>query len=310
MPAGSRARTIDRMTTDTYDVAVIGGGAAGLSAALVLGRARRKVAVIDAGTPRNAAATHLQGFISRDGMAPDELLARGREEVIGYGVDVVEDRVTAIDLGFVIRRAGGAAIQARTVLIATGAADQLPDIPGVRERWGRDFLHCPYCHGWEVQDAPIGVIGSPGYAHLLRQWSGDVIYFADDQPPTDEQAAALRGRGIDVVSDRITRLVIADDRLDGVELEDGRVIARDAVFMQPVLRPHGDGLLDALGCDVDELGFPIADPTGRTSVPHVWIAGNAANPRAQVVTAAGEGSAAAIAINADLVVEDLEREIA
>src|SRR5690349_15705605 len=133
-----------------YDVVVVGGGAAGLSAALVLTRARRKVLVLDAGTPRNAPAAHMQGFLSRDGMAPSELLAVGRAEVAGYGVEVVEDRVLGIDPGFTVRLAGGRFLTARRVLVATGVRDELPDIEGVRERWGRDLLHCPYCHGWEV----------------------------------------------------------------------------------------------------------------------------------------------------------------
>ena len=144
-----------------YDVVVVGGGAAGLSAALVLGRARRRVAVVDAGAPRNAPAAHMQGFLSRDGMPPADLLAAGRAEVTGYGVALIEDQVVEIEAGFVVRLARGNALQGRRVLVATGVHDELPEIPGVRERWGRDLLHCPYCHGWEVRDQPIGVLGTP-----------------------------------------------------------------------------------------------------------------------------------------------------
>jgi thioredoxin reductase len=147
------------MEIESYDVAIVGGGAAGLSAALVLGRARRRVAVVDAGAPRNAPAAHMQGFLSRDGMPPADLLAAGRAEAAGYGVELVEDTVTAIEAGFVVRLAGGRALQARRILVATGARDELPEIPGVEARWGRDLLHCPYCHGWEVRDQPIGVAG-------------------------------------------------------------------------------------------------------------------------------------------------------
>src|SRR3954449_1566580 len=122
----------------------MGGGAAGLSAALVLGRARRRVAVVDAGAPRNAPAAHMHGFLSRDGMRPSELLATGRVEVNRYGVEIVRDQVVAIDSGFVVHLAGGRALHARRILVATGVTDELPDVPGVRERWGRDLLHCPY----------------------------------------------------------------------------------------------------------------------------------------------------------------------
>lgn len=148
---------------DAYDVVVVGGAAAGLSAALVLGRARCRVAVIDAGDPRNAPAAHMHGFLSRDGMPPAELLAEGRNEVTGYGVELVNDQVLGIEPRFVVRLAHGRTMNARRILMATGVGDEVPDLPGVRKRWGRDLLHCPYCHGWEVREQPLGVLGAlPG----------------------------------------------------------------------------------------------------------------------------------------------------
>ncbi len=297
------------MTDERYDMVVIGGGAAGLSAALVLGRARRRVAVVDAGEPRNAPARHMHGFLSRDGTSPADLLRAGREELRAYGVAVLDDRVVDVTDGFAARLASGRRVTARRLLLATGAVDELPGIPGARERWGRDFLHCPYCHGWEVRDQPIGVLGtnqaSVEHAHLLRQWSDDVVFFPDTQAVTADERASLEQRGIRVIDGRVARLTIADDRLSGVELEDGGEVPRAAVFIRPTLRPRGDELIASLGCAVDEGGFVQVDSTGRTSVPGVWAAGNVANPRAQVITAAGEGSAAAIAINADLVDEDI-----
>jgi thioredoxin reductase len=297
------------MNSDNYDVLVIGGGPAGLSAALVLGRARRRVAVIDAGVPRNAPAAHMQGFLSRDGMPPADLLKASRAEVQAYGVDLLDDQVVEVADGFSLQLAGGRSLTARRLLLATGASDVLPDIRGARERWGRDFLHCPYCHGWEVRDQPIGVLGTgPGsidHAHLLRQWSDDVLFFSHNDAVTASEQTALDARGIKVIEGTVVRLSIVDDRLDAVELADGRAIPRAAVFMRPTLRPNLDGLVEALGCEVDEGGFIRADATGNTSATGVWVAGNAANPRAQVITAAGEGSAAAIAINADLVAEDV-----
>jgi thioredoxin reductase len=297
------------MRSDSYDVVVVGGGAAGLSAALVLGRARRRVAVVDAGTPRNAPASHMQGFLSRDGMPPGDLLAAGRAEATGYGVELVDDRVAEVASGFTLRLAGGRSLAARRLLLATGAVDELPDIPGARERWGRDFLHCPYCHGWEVRDRPIGVLGtstgSAEHAHLLRQWSNDVVFFAHTCPVGADERASLAARGIEIVEGPVARLSIVDDRLHAVQLADGRLVPRAAVFMRPTLRAHDDGLVASLGCEVDEGGFVRVDATGRASVPGVWAAGNVCNPRAQVVTAAGEGSAAAIAINTDLVEEEV-----
>jgi thioredoxin reductase len=297
------------MQSNGYDVAIIGGGAAGLSAALVLGRARRRVAVIDTGAPRNAPAAHMHGFLSRDGVPPAQLLATGRAEAHRYAVEFVDDEAVAADPDFTVRLASGNAVRARRLVLATGAVDELPDIPGARERWGRDFLHCPYCHGWEVRDRPLGVLGTVAgavhHAHLLRQWSDDVVFFSHTHPATDDERAALDRRGVQVVDGLVEQLVVVDDRLSAVRLDDGRDIPRDAVFMRPTLRPSAQRLLDSLACEVDAAGFVRVDAEGRTSVAGVWCAGNAANPGAQVITAAGEGSAVAIAINHDLVQEDI-----
>ncbi len=301
------------MEAKVYDVVVVGGGAAGLSAALVLGRARRRVAVVDAGAPRNAPAAHMQGFLSRDGMPPADLLAAGRAEVTGYGVELIDDQVVGIEPGFFVRLAGGRVLLARRILVTTGVRDELPNIPGVRQRWGRDLLHCPYCHGWEVKDQPVGVLGTqPGsvqHALLVRQWSDDVVFFAHTHDLTSTERVQLQARGIQIVRGAVVRLVVEADRLTGVELVDGRVIARSAVFIRPGNVPHADGLLTGLGCDVDETGFATVDGTGRTSAFGVWAAGNVVDPRAQVIASAGAGNAAAIAINADLVQEDVERAV-
>jgi thioredoxin reductase len=301
------------MTLIRHDVVVVGGGAAGLSGALVLGRARRRVAVVDAGSPRNAPAAYMQGFLSRDGMPPGDFLAAGRAEVTGYGVELIEDQVVGVDAVFAVRLASGRTLGARRLLIATGVRDELPDIAGARERWGRDLLHCPYCHGWEVRDQPIGVLGTRPdavqHALLVRQWSDDVVFFVHTMDLDPDARRRLEARGVVVVEGAVARLVVAADRLTGVELVDGRLIQRVAVFIRPVNVPHPDGLLSGLGCAVDEGGFPVVDASGQTSVAGVWAAGNVVDPRLQVITSAGAGSAAAIAINADLVLEDVQDTI-
>jgi len=312
-------------TNKKYDVVIVGGGAAGLSAALVLGRARRRVLVIDAGSPRNAPAAHMQGFLSRDGMAPSELLAIGRDEIARYGVDLACDTVTGVDqtsggdvgrmleVSYRVHLEHGPDVDARRLLVTTGVSDDLPDLPGVWDRWGRDLLHCPYCHGWEVRDEPLGVLGTvPGsaqHALLIRQWSAEVVFFAHTCELTDLERHQLDARGIRVVTGEVAGLVVDDDRLTGVELTDGRVVDCTAVFLRPGIRPHHDGLLAGLGCGHDETGFVMTDGTGRTSNPGVWAAGNVADPRAQVVTAAGAGSAAAISINNDLVVAETDQAV-
>jgi thioredoxin reductase len=296
-----------------YDVVVVGGGPAGLSAALVLLRARRTVVVVDAGAPRNASAAHMHGFLSRDGMPPGELLAAGRSEVSGYGGRLIDDTVVGVEPGFQVRLANASQLRARRILVATGLRDELPDTPGVRERWGRDLLHCPYCHGYEVRDQPLGVLGgSPEavqHALLIRQWSPDVMLFPHTNAVSSDQREHLIARGIRIVEGTVARLVVDNDQLFGVELRGGTVIPRTAVFVRPRFVPNAD-LLTGLGCVVDEHGWVVHDPVGRTSVAGVWVAGNAADPRAQVISAAGEGSAAAIALNAELVDEEVKRALA
>lgn len=305
----------------TSDVLIVGGGAAGLSAALVLSRARRSVVVVDAGHPRNAPAAHMHGFLGSDGLPPADLLAAGRREILGYGANLVPGTVTGITCGetetaaprFGATLSGGMAIAARRILVSTGLRDDVPDIPGLKERWGRDVLHCPYCHGFEVRDQPLGVIGGASeaivHAQIIRQWSDDVVYFANGTTVGDPDRERFQARDIAVVDGLITELVIEHDQLTGVRLTSGEVVPRAAVFVRPRFVPNA-GLLAGLGCESDGNGWTTIDQTGRTSVPGVWAAGNAVNPRAQVITAAGEGSAAGIAINNDLVEEDVATALA
>ncbi|MEU3657248.1 NAD(P)/FAD-dependent oxidoreductase [Streptomyces sp. NPDC032161] len=299
-------------TDEVHDVVVVGAGAAGLSAALLLGRARRKVAVIDAGEPRNAPAAHMHGFLSRDGLPPAALLDLGRAEVDRYGVQLLQGRVEQIDHGYYVRMAGGVVLKARRVLIATGLRDGLPDIPGVHERWGRDLLHCPYCHAYEVRDQPLAVLGThPGAVHqalLLRQWSDDVVFLPHTLDLSAQDREQLEARGLHLIEGEIKQLVVDDDRLRGIELADGRVVPRAAAFLFPRFVPQ-DELLARLGCDKDDAGWVVTDRTGRTSIPGVWAVGNVADPRAQVVAAAGMGSTAAFAINTDLLDEDVDRAV-
>src|SRR6185503_12026580 len=190
-----------------HDAVVIGGGAAGLSAALVLTRARRRVLVVDAGTPRNAPAAHMHGFLSRDGLPPLDLLTIGREEVAAYGGRMANDTVTRVlnggKSGFRVELGVGGSIAARRLLVASGLRDELPDIPGLRERWARDVLHCPYCHGYEVKDKVLGVLGwfprAVGYAQIVRQWSDDVVYLAPTGTLTPAAREQLAARAIVVV---------------------------------------------------------------------------------------------------------------
>jgi thioredoxin reductase len=287
-----------------YDVVIVGGGPAGLSAALVLGRARRRVAVVDAGEPRNAAAHESHGFLTRDGVAPDELLRLGRAEVAGYGVELLSDRVIEVTPGFTVRLASGAVLSTRKLLVTAGVRDELPDVPGVAELWGGDVHFCPYCHGYEVRDEQVGVVadGQTGVikALMLKEWAPDVVLFSSGYEPTAEEASRLAAKGVPVEQGKVTRLVTTDGRLTGVELADGTTVSRTSVFVNPTFVPT-DTLLTDLGCELDDHGRVSTDPSGRTTVPNVWAAGNVVDPKAQLLSSAGAGATTAVAMNHDLI---------
>src|SRR4051794_4190055 len=230
------------------EVVVIGGGAAGLSGALVLSRARRRVLVIDAGRPRNAPAAHMHGFLSRDGTPPSELLRSGRVEVRRYGGGGRSGTVSPLGpedgSGFGVVLADGQRVSARRLLVTTGLRDELPDIPGLSDRWARDVLHCPYCHGHEVRDRPLGVLGGSApavrYAQIVRQWTADLVYSPAPETLSPDDSSGLAARGIRVVEGSVARLIIDDDRLVGVRMQDGVVVPLDAVFVPPTFLPNND----------------------------------------------------------------------
>ncbi|WP_028924337.1 NAD(P)/FAD-dependent oxidoreductase [Pseudonocardia acaciae] len=307
--------------TGRYEVVIVGGGPAGLSAALMLGRARRSVLVVDGGEPRNAPAAHMYGFLSRDGVAPGELLEAGRREAAGYGGEVIGGRARSASRDgewMTIELDTGRTVRARRLLVTSGIVDELPDVPGLAQRWGRDVLHCPYCHGWEVRDSPIGVLASgPMSVHqtlLFRQWTDRLTFLTHTGPvPTAEQAEELAARDIRVVTGEVSALEIAEDRLTGVRLRTGERVALRALAVAPRAVPRA-AVLGALGLEPTPhpsgMGAYIAaDPTGRTPVPGVWVAGNLADPMANVLASAASGSAAAGAINADLIAEETRRAV-
>ncbi|GJF21862.1 NAD(P)/FAD-dependent oxidoreductase [Streptomyces sp. HO565] len=312
--------------TGKYDVIVVGGGAAGLSAALVLGRARRRTLVVDAGEPRNAPSDHMQGYLTRDGMSPAEFLALGREEIARYGVELVRDRAVEVTRGedFAVELAGGRTVRARRLIVTTGLKDELPDVPGVAERFGRDVLHCPFCHGWEVRDERFGVLAtSPLSVHqalMVSGWSDDVTLFLHtvaEEELSDDDLRRLSAAGVKVVPGEVAELRVEDDRLTGVRLAGGATCGggsvhdRSVLFVAPRAVPQ-TGLMERLGAELQETPFgayPVVDPTGRTTVPGVWTAGNALGFAEQVVHAASGGYRAASAIVGDLIMSDLDARV-
>ncbi len=308
-----------------YDVIVIGGGAAGLSGALALVRFRRSVLVIDDRTPRNAPADGVHNFLTRDGVPPGEIYALGRQEVQGYGGEFVDGTVTTArrdDDGFTVELADGTTYRGKRLLVTTGLTDVLPDVPGLAERWGKDVVHCPYCHGWEVQDQAIGVLATSSMAmhqvQLFRQLSDDVTLFLHTAPePTEEQWEELAARGISVVQGKVEQVEVTDDRITGVRLEGGTVVPRQALAIQTTVRARA-GFLADLGLETTlveangaEVGTAVqVDARGATQVPGVFAAGNVSNPMAQVMPSAAAGLAAAGGINFDLITEETRLAVA
>jgi thioredoxin reductase len=307
------------MTTPDADVLIVGAGSAGLSAALMLARSRRRVIVLDGGAPRNAVAAHMHGVLGRDGWSPLDLVATGREELARYGAAVEAGRVARITGdagGFGATLEDGTVRTARRVLVAGGLVDELPPIPGLAEQWGAGVAHCPYCDGWEARDTRIAVISSgPGSLHqaqLLRQLSAEVTYYVEGTDLAEADLAALVVRGISVEPRRIAAVETTGERVTALRLHDGAVVPTDTVYVRH-RAIQNDANLRELGATtatgVDGQDWVTVDATGRTSVPGVWAAGNVVNPAATVPVSAAAGSTAGASINADLVDDEIRKAL-
>jgi thioredoxin reductase len=310
-----------------YDVVVVGAGTAGLSAALVLGRSRRRVLVLDGGEPRNAPAAASHGFFTRDGVHPGELLRIGREQLEPYpGVEYRAERATAVggsDGSFEVILEDGSAVEARKVVIATGVFDELPDKPGFKELWGRGVYGCPYCHGWEVRDRPLAVLasgeGALQRAALIRNWSRDLVVLTDGPSELGEKGwDRLRALNVRLGEEPIARLegdpgVAEGGGLKRVVFEGGSYLEREGLFYVPPQRQRSD-LAETLGCRVVEVGPARVvenDPTTKeTTVPGVYVVGDAGSAPAQsVVLAAASGASAAYFMNHALAMEDADAAV-
>ncbi|MCQ8828164.1 NAD(P)/FAD-dependent oxidoreductase [Streptomyces malaysiensis] len=355
MPVTTAAYATDTLPAGTVDAVVIGGGAAGLNGALMLARSRRSVVVIDSGTPRNAPAEGVHGLLGLDGTPPAELYERGREEVRRYGGMIVSGEVVSAepaapsapsapsassaegdpsagnapsaeatppaggDPRFTVTLADGRTLTARRLLVATGLRDVLPDVPGLAEHWGHGVVHCPYCHGWEVRDEPIGVLAvgpaSVHHAMLFRQLTDDLIYFTRGTELDEDTRTRFAARDIRIVDTPVVEVVRADDGgIAGVRLVDGQVVARSVLAVATLMRARTEGL-EGLGLPIEDLpdgmGRRFASGmAGATDVPGVWVAGNATDPTAQVGAAAAAGALAGAHINALLAIADTDAALA
>lgn len=306
-----------------YDVVVVGGGVAGLNAALMLGRARRHVLVLDGGTPRNTPAQHAHGYLSRDGVPPLELLRLAREELSAYSnVEVLSGEVAsavAQASGFHLRTNDGQSIEARKVILATGVVDVLQSIPGIAELWGNGLHHCPYCHGWEVSDKPWAVLGDAPMIFdrvaLYRGWASEIVVLANGAsslPPVDKERLAALGVPLD---ERPIAHVARSGEDVTVTFDDGSNLKVGAVFVMPP-QVQRSALAETLGCEFDEFAptssryVKVDAASGETTVPGVHAAGDMIGPQQNLTFAAASGARAAIRLNQALALEDAEAIIA
>lgn len=303
---------------ETFDVVVVGGGPAGLSGAVALARSRRRVLVVDAGEPRNARAAGAHNLLGREGIAPQELLARGREELASYGGEVRRDRAVAAERDgdlLVVRLEAGGTVAGRRLLVTSGLVDELPELPGLRERWGEEVLHCPYCHGWEVRDQRIVVLAtgsmSTHQAMLFSQLSDRVALLTHGVAIDDQERHRMRAAGVEVVDDEAVGL--EGRPLEGVRLRGGGLLPADAVVVAPRMRAHSP-VLESLGLAAVEhpsgMGehYP-SEPAGVTTLPGVHVAGNVTDPTAQVGASAAAGMLAGAMLNAQLVEADVQARL-
>lgn len=295
---------------EIFDAVVVGGGSAGLSAALALGRATRRVLVASCGLPRNAPADAAHNIFTRDGTPPAELVRIGRDQLRPYDVAIRDEcaedvRVEAAH--YIVKLSDGREVRTRGIVLASGVRDILPEIPGFQELWGSGVFHCPYCHGWEVAGQPLGVYARGDTAlhlsTLLLAWTDDLILFTDgatDLP--DAEVDRIRSNGIVVRDDRVARLD-GQVGLKTVIMESGEAIPRAGLFVSPKQELRSD-LYHRLGCTLSVQGRIEADALGRTSVPRVFVAGDAGPGQQSVVSAAATGMLAGAGLNHDLAVED------
>ena len=299
----------------TYDVIIVGAGPAGLSAALMLGRCRRSVVVFDHGKPRNAPSRALHGYLTRDGIAPADFLRLARDELGKYpSVRIRDQEVAAAECrpgdGFVVTLESGETMAARKLLLATGVVDNLPEIPGFREFYGRSVFHCPYCDGWELCDQPLAIYGrgarGVGLSLELTAWSRDLVLCTDGPAEIEPDDRARLGRnGIAIREERVSALEGADGVLSRVVFENGPPLERRVLFFTTGQYQRSD-LLERLGCEFNEKGTVRTGKYETTHLPGLFVAGDASRAVQWVVVAASEGAEAAFAINTDLLKEDLQ----
>lgn len=297
----------------TYDVIIVGGSIAGLSAALALGRSLRRVLVTDSGRPCNRQTPHAHNFLTRDGESPAQLNAIARTQATAYpSVTIREGRVTTLtktENGFTVTTDQSAHYQARKVLLATGVEDLMPPINGFAESWGRSVAHCPYCHGYEVHGRALGVLGNGDagleFVQLIQNWSKNLTLFTNGPATlTDEQLSVVRRLNVPIVETPIARIMHDKGFMTAIQLQDGSSVDLTFLFARVPFRQHSD-LAQQVGCELGPTGLIVASPFGETNVPGLFAAGDNTSPMRSLVAASASGTTAGAWLNRELISEDV-----
>jgi thioredoxin reductase len=294
-----------------YDVIIIGGGPAGLNAAMILGRSRRKVIVFDSGEPRNRWSDNLNGFLTSDGINPAEFIQKGRAELAKYTIELLDKKVATATYSkgtFIVNDIDNKTYESRKLLLATGLKDDVPEIEGIESLYGKSIHHCPYCDGWESRDMAIAVYGTErngiGQALAMKNWSEDITLYTNGTDTLRRiDRELLKKNGVKVCTDPIVKLEGTDGKLSHIVLKNGEKKEQQAMFFSTGSRQQSD-LGEQLGCEFTDKGVIVTKKLQQSNIPGLFVAGDAARDMQLVIVAAAEGAKAGVAINMELQQED------
>jgi thioredoxin reductase len=297
------------MENSNYEVVIVGGSYAGLSAGMALGRALRKVLIVDNGRPCNIQTPHSHNFLTQDGARPADIAKIANEQVMAYPtvewLSAKAEKVTGSNYNFTVSTDTNKTVTAQKVLFATGVRDIMPDIPGFSACWGISVIHCPYCHGYEYKNKKTGILANGEtaweFAQLINQWTKELTIFTNGAPTFSEEIRSkIQGLGIDIVESNISSIDHEQGKLQHLNFIDGTIVTLDALYARLPFEQHSD-IPEKLGCDMTEHGYLKIDDLKQTNIAGVYAAGDNASMMRAVSAAVAAGGFAGAIINKDLI---------